>query len=85
MNGKQVDVLSWLDEEIAEARARLAAQLDRTNALVDFRSLALAIANREEAVALTADALFSAVVDEEEGAALRSLANRFTVPKEDPQ
>lgn len=70
-------MLDWLDEELAGAREALARQVDRTTALAEFRSLALAIANRAGVHAMTADRLFSAAADEEEAAQLKALANRF--------
>ncbi len=80
MNGG--DVLVWLEDELAEAREEFACQLDRTNALVEMRSLALTIADREGVVAITAEALGDAVVDEEERALLVALVNRIS-PKEE--
>lgn len=83
MTSDHRDVLEWLDDELASAREELTRQVDRTTALVEFRSVALAIANRAGSHAMTADRLFAAAADEEEAAHLRALANRFVL-KEDP-
>ncbi|HWH36020.1 MAG TPA: hypothetical protein VNT56_11970 [Acidimicrobiales bacterium] len=77
-----IDVLGWLDAELAEARAELTRQVDRTSALVEFRSLALIIAGRAGEHALTPDRLFDLTKGEEEAAHLRAVAAR--IAKETP-
>ncbi len=70
------DFLTWVDDELRTARADLAERVDRTTALAELRSLALAIANRAGAVAVTPDGLVESTETEEEHARLMALIHR---------
>jgi hypothetical protein len=70
------DFLTWVDSELRTARDDLVDRVDRTTALAELRSLALAIANRAGAVAVTPDALVAAAEGEEEHARLVALIHR---------
>jgi hypothetical protein len=70
------DFLTWVDDELRTARADLANRVDRTTALAELRSLALEVANRIGAVAVTPDALVAATEGEEEHARLVGLIHR---------
>ncbi len=70
------DLLTWVDDELRTARADLIARVDRTTALAELRSLALAIANRAGVVAVTPDGLLASTEGEEEHAHLVGLIHR---------
>jgi hypothetical protein len=70
------DFLTWVDDELRTARDDLVELVDRTTALAELRSLALAIANRAGVVAVTPDGLVAAAEGEEEHARLVGLIHR---------
>ncbi|MGI9120632.1 MAG: hypothetical protein ACR2G7_11030 [Acidimicrobiales bacterium] len=74
------DFLTWVDSELRAARADLIERVDRTTALAELRSLALAIANRVGAVAVAPDALVASTEGEEEHARLVGLLGRVSTP-----
>jgi hypothetical protein len=70
------DFLTWVDGELRTARDDLVELVDRTTALAELRSLALALANRAGVVAVTPDGLVAATEGEEEHARLVGLIYR---------
>lgn len=74
------DFLTWVDDELRTARADLVRRVDRTTALGELRSLALTIANRVGAVAVTPDALVESTEGEQEHARLVGLIHRAVPP-----
>jgi len=84
MTNTEHDLLGWLDRELGEQRARAAAAVDRAEALREFRSLALTVADRAGRDFLTPEALYRAARGEDERAALVALADRITEPSPPP-
>ncbi|MGI9118784.1 MAG: hypothetical protein ACR2G7_01415 [Acidimicrobiales bacterium] len=74
------DLLTWVDSELRAARDDLVRRVDRTSALAELRSLALAIANRAGVVAVSPDGLVESTGGEEEHACLLALLGRVSTP-----
>jgi hypothetical protein len=78
------DVLAWVEDALAEARDVAAAAVDRAEALVELRSLALERAAVLGVTVLTLEQLQAALGDEEIRARFTALAVRATVNEREP-
>jgi len=74
------DVLTWLDEQVQDARDALVALVDRTDALVELRHVAVAASVLVNQTVLTVDELIASPTDETQRARLLALIDRATEP-----
>jgi hypothetical protein len=77
-----LDVLEWVESELAAARTAAAHAVDRAEALVALRSLALERAAELVSPTLTLEQLQDGFADEEERAHFTALAHRIATPEE---
>ena len=76
------DVLAWVEDALAEARDVAAAAVDRAEALVQLRSLALERAAVLGVTVLTLEELRAGFEDEETRARFLAVARRATTDDE---
>lgn len=83
MNAEGADVLTWLDDQLTEAREAAAKAVGRATALVELRSMVFALAAREGVHELTVSELLAAADGESELARLTALCQRATEPNQE--
>ncbi len=71
-----MDIITWAEESLVNARRAAAAAVDRAEALVELRSLAFELAQRIGATHLSLEAAEGALEDEHERARYQALCRR---------